>query len=147
MFFVNLKLSNKRVAFLLVAFFVFAAVVFAMRHGFASETTVKSVEADSTDEICEYLNSFGLKLGEMTVDEVIVPYEFNEVYINYNKTQKSQGFDLSDYKGKRLCRYTFSVLNHPSGQDVFAEVLVYEKVIVGADIYSIDVNGFISPLK
>ena len=77
-----------------------------------------------------------------------MPYEFGEVYTSYNSIQKEQGFDLSQLKGETLTRYTAQVNNYPnSDDDVFVEVLVYNKLIVGADIYSVSSNGFIVALK
>ena len=105
------------------------------------------VSCESSDSVREYVESFGIETGEMTVDEIIVPYEFSNVYKNYNEVMLSQGFDLEEYKGKTLKRYTFDVLNHPLGKGVFTEVLLYADTVVGADIYSVYYNGFMEGLK
>ena len=112
-----------------------------------NKSPVSGVECSTETEVREYLNSFGLKLGDCAFDEVTVPYEFNDVYNNYNKIQQSQGFDLTELKGKAVHRYTFSVQNYSEGERVFAEVLIYDNKIVGADIYSTDSSGFMVPLK
>lgn len=147
MFSVNLKLSNKRIAILFITFVVLAMVVISLRLSNLNRPATVSVECSTETEVREYLASFGLQLGDCTVDEITVPYEFNDVYKSYNKIQQSQGFDLVDYKGEKLYRYTFSVQNHPESERAFAEVLLYGKRIVGADIYSTELDGFIVPLK
>jgi hypothetical protein len=66
------------------------------------KSVVESVECSTEAEVQEYLNSFGLQLGECTVDDITIPYEFDDVYKGYNNIQKAQGFDLAEYKGKTL---------------------------------------------
>lgn len=148
MFFVNLKLTKKR-TFLFAVFSIFILIC-ALCVGYKSEyNTSKSVAVgNDAEDIRNYLTSFELELGEITVDKIYVPYEFNDVYINYNLIQQSQGFDLSDFKGKDLTRYTAQITNYTDfNGDVFAEVLVFNKKIVGADIYSTAADGFIVALK
>lgn len=147
MFSVNLKLSKKRTFFILVAFVTVAVSAIVFRVEGYKEDLFKPIQCSGETDIREYLSSFGVELGQCVIDEIIVPCEFSDVYNNYNKIQQEQGFDLADYKGKTVIRYTFSILNHPDSQNVFAEVLTFEKNVVGADIYSTELDGFISPLK
>lgn len=147
MFFVNLKLSNKRIAIIFVTIVAAAMLVIFLRLKFLSKPRESSIQCSTQSEVREYLLSFGLELGDCSVDDITVPFDFNDVYKNYNKIQISQGFNLANYKGKQLNRFTFSLQNHPHGDKVFAEVLIYEKQIVGADIYSTDLEGFMAPLK
>lgn len=148
MFFVKLRLSKRRtLVFAVCSIFV---LICAFCVGYKSEykTPQSAVAYNDAEDIRNYLTSFELELGEMTVDKIFVPYEFNDVYINYNLIQQSQGFDLSDFKGKDLTRYTAQITNYPDfSGDVFAEVLVFNKKIVGADIYSTAADGFIVALK
>lgn len=147
MFSINFRLSNKRFVLGLILFTATVVLAVAIRLNSFDKQSEIVVECGTEAEVCEYLESFGLQLGEFTADSITVPYEFNEVYTDYNNIQQSQGFDLSEYKGKTVNRYTFTVLNYPDVQDVFAEVLIYNKTVIGADIYSTAVDGFISPLK
>ena len=148
MFFVNLKLTKKR-TFLFAVFSIFILIC-ALCVGYKSEYNTSNSVAVGNDveDIRNYLSSFELELGEITVDKISVPYEFNDVYTNYNLIQQSQGFDLSEFKGKDLTRYTAQITNYTDfNGDVFAEVLVFDKIIVGADIYSTAADGFIVALK
>ena len=73
-----------------------------------------------------------------------MPDEFDKIFAAYNEIQKNQGLDLAKYKRKKLTRYTFEVTNY-EGYDkkVFANVLVYRGNVVGGDICSADVEGFV----
>lgn len=147
MFSVNLKLTNKRIVTLLAVFALVVTLLVAVRLQSFCAKEETAVQCNSEADVKAYLESFGLRLGECTVDQITVPFEFGEVYENYNSVQLSQGFDLSEHKGKTLQRYTFAVTEHPDGDDLFAEVLLLDKKIVGADIYSTALDGFIAPLK
>ena len=73
-----------------------------------------------------------------------IPDEFDRIYTGYNNIQKEQGLDLSKYRKKELTRYTFEVTNY-NGYDgkVYANVLVYRNKVVGGDICSADITGFV----
>lgn len=147
MFSVNLKITNKRLTAVLLIFVLSVTVLVALRLETFAKREEPSIKCSTEDDVRMYVASFGIETGECTVDEVTVPSEFGEVYSNYNKVQLSQGFDLVEFKGKSLKRYTFEVLNHPDGDSVFAEVLLFNKTVVGADVYSTALDGFIVPLK
>lgn len=147
MFLVNLKLSNRKIAFILFLFLAITVFAIALRIEACNKTEVHAVVCTNEEELRAYIGSFELELGECRVDNVTIPYEFNDVYNNYNDIQLKQGFNLAEYKGQTVERYTFSVLNHTDGQDVFAEVLIHNQTVIGADVYSTAIEGFISPLK
>lgn len=116
---------------------------------YSSENSVrKEIVCSSESSVVDYITSFGLEIGEVKTDEVTIPDVFNDVYNNYNDIQKSQGFDLTMYKGEKVSRYTYRVLNyHIPDINVFAEVLLFDKKVIAADIYTTEVDGFIKPLK
>ena len=80
----------------------------------------------------------------MEVKTVTIPAEFDKVFAAYNEMQKEQGLNLLKFKNKEVTRYTFSVTNY-AGYDgtVYANVLVYRNKVIGGDICSADVSGFI----
>ncbi len=144
MFSVNLRLNNKRIIVLLVAAIAVTAALVTARYRSVTAQKPEAVKCSDTAEIAAYLKDFGLEVTECVVDEITVPEVFGKVYSDYNEIQKSQGFDLSEYKGKRLLRYTFAVVGE---ENCFAEVLTFNKTVVGADIYSVEADGFIKALK
>lgn len=74
--------------------------------------------------------------------EFTVPMEFNDVYNRYNELLKSEGYDLSLYKGKVCKRYTYLI---PS-QNARANIIVYEGEIIGGDISGITLDGIMIPI-
>lgn len=98
------------------------------------------------DDAEKFLAQFGwiVDATPVEVKEVTMPDEFDKIFAAYNEIQKNQGLDLAKYKRKKLTRYTFEVTNY-EGYDkkVFANVLVYRGNVVGGDICSADVEGFV----
>ena len=70
--------------------------------------------------------------------------KFDKVFNGYNEIQKRQGLDLSKYKGKTVTRYTYEVTNYENENGkVYANVIVYRNKVIGGDICSANVGGFI----
>ena len=80
--------------------------------------------------------------------EVVIPKEFDEIYQNYNTLQKEQGLNLEKHRGKRCTRYTYVVLNHPAadGQGVRINLLVRSNKLIGGDVCSLGLDGFMHTL-
>ncbi|MDD6799098.1 MAG: DUF4830 domain-containing protein [Firmicutes bacterium] len=93
-----------------------------------------------------FLSQFGWTVDSTPVEEkeVTIPDEFDRVFTAYNDLQKQQGLDLSRYRRKKVMRYTYSITNYPDyNGTVYANVLVYRNNVIGGDVCSADVNGFI----
>ena len=100
----------------------------------------------SSADAVKFLSQFGWTVdgGNPESAEVTIPAEFDKVFAAYNEIQKSQGLDLSKYKKKELTRYTFEVTNYENYEGkVLANVLVYRGKVVGGDICSAEVSGFV----
>lgn len=97
-----------------------------------------------------FLGQFGWDAAETPLEQtdVTVPAEFDKILKSYNEVQKQQGLDLTKYKGKTVTRFTYEIKNYP-GYDgkVYANILVYKNRIIGGDICSADVKGFIHGFK
>ena len=77
-----------------------------------------------------------------------IPSEFDRVFVSYNELQKRQGLDLSKYKRKEMTRFTYIITNYPEYDGVvYANLLVYRNKVVGGDVCSADVNGFLHGFK
>ncbi len=114
------------------------------------EDTVSYDNIKTAEDRVSFLKQFGWELSpeDMEAVEVTVPARFDKVYEGYNEIQKAQGLDLSRYRGKKVMRYTFSVTNYPKYEGkVLASILVYKDHIIGGDICSADVNGFLHGFK
>ena len=86
----------------------------------------------------------GARVHNLKNVDVTIPAQFDKVFAGYNELQKSQGLDLSKYKKKAVTRYTFAVTNYDGYEGtVYANVLTHRGRVIGGDICSADVNGFI----
>lgn len=115
----------------------------------ASET-IRFDKIKTNEDRVNFLTALGWKVKEQPLEEVAVtiPDEFDAVFLEYNNLQKEVGLDLSRYKRKDVMRYTYQVENYPDYQGVvYANILVYKNKIIGGDVCSADVNGFVTSLK
>ena len=106
-----------------------------------------SLAAADEEERLAFLGQFGWKVETepVAVEEVVIPVEFNDVYQNYNDLQQEQGLDLTPYTGKTCKRWVYQVLNYPrEGERVLATLLVYDGRIIGGDISSASLDGFMA---
>ncbi len=120
-----------------------------------SDGVLEAVENVRFDKIktaedrIEFLRQFGWEVDAVPTEEaeVTIPAEFDKVYQSYNELQKKQGFDLTKYLKKDVMRYTYKVTNYPDYDgEVYVNILVYKKKVIGGDVCSADVNGFIHGL-
>ncbi len=98
----------------------------------------------------EYIKSLGweIEADSLTEKEIIIPYEFNEVYENYNALQKEQGFDLADYRGKKAKVYTYNITNYPEEpENVVVNLIVLDGKVIGGDVCSLKLDGFMVAMK
>ena len=80
--------------------------------------------------------------------EVLIPAKFDQIYESYNDIQKGQGFDIARYQGETVTKYTYLVKNYPGEPDgVAANLLVYEGRLIGADLCSLELGGFLKGVK
>ena len=103
----------------------------------------------TNDDRIRFLEQFGWQVNPEAVEsiEVTVPEEFDKIFSAYNELQKSQGLDLSRYKKKNVMRYTYEVTNYDGyNGTVYANILVYRNKVIGGDVCSADVKGFMHGL-
>lgn len=115
----------------------------------ASETVNFSKITTNEDRV-NFLAQFGWQVSEKAIEEVSVtiPDEFDAVFMEYNNLQKDLGLDLARYKRKEVMRYTYKVTNYPEYDGiVYANLLIYRNKVIGGDICSADVNGFVKTLR
>ena len=112
-------------------------------------TVVAEISYDkvkSAEDAQKFLAQFGWEVDTATAKtvEVTMPAEFDKVFTGYNELQKRQGLDLSKYRNREVTRYTFTVTNYKNYEGtVLANVLVYRNRVIGGDICSADVTGFV----
>ena len=111
-----------------------------------NEITYNFEKVKSAADAVTFLSQFGWEVqGEpVEVKTVTLPAEFDKVFAAYNELQKELGLNLQKFKGKDVTRYTFTVTNYEGYEGtVYANVLVYRNRVIGGDICSADVSGFV----
>lgn len=100
----------------------------------------------SAEAAAEFLKSYGWEVDADNVhtQQTVIPTEFSEVYERYNALQLKQGYDLSKYKGEQATQYTFTVTNYKGSDYVEAHVLTWGGKIIGGDLCSTELNGFMT---
>ena len=127
-------------------------ITFVPTYGESADKTVSKESEINYDGIktnedrMDFLRQFGweVKSEPITASEVRIPSEFDKVFTGYNEIQKRQGLDLSKYKNKNVMRYTYELTNY-EGFDgtVYVNMIVYRNRVIGGDVCSADVTGFI----
>ena len=112
----------------------------------SGEVEINYDKIKTEQDRAKFLSQFGweIKTPEVTSGEVTIPSEFDKVFTGYNEIQKRQGLDLSKYKNKKVMRYTYEITNY-EGYDgvVYANLIIYRGRVIGGDVCSADVTGFI----
>lgn len=155
MFTVTFKVTKKQIAAAAAAFVVaFAGGIWVksamseLEGDIAQAPAVQKIEKSQGKTNAQrivFLESFGWEVdpNEEEIREILIPKEMDDVYQNYNQLQKAQGCDLNKYAGKTCKRYTYIVLNHPKQKEnVNANLIIYNGKIVGGDISSTELDGF-----
>ena len=156
MFIYSLRASSiKLVGVICVALTVLITLIaFVPTYAIASQTSAgleQSVsysydKVRSAEDVVSFLSQFGWQVNATPVESVTVtlPEEFDKVFAAYNELQKEQGLNLTKYRGKDVTRYTFAVSNYEGYEGtVYANVLVYRNRVIGGDVCSADVTGFV----
>lgn len=130
----------------LITLIAFVPTLGADSQSVASKAEIDYTGIKTNEDRIAFLAQFGweVKAAAAESEEVTIPAEFDKIFTGYNEIQKRQGLDLSDYKKKKVMRYTYEVTNY-AGADgtVYANLLVYRNRVIGGDICSADVKGFI----
>ena len=130
----------------LIAFVPTYALPSSQTSADAEEVSYRYDKVKSPEDVASFLSQFGWTVDAASAEScaVKIPSEFDKIFAAYNELQKEQGLNLSKYKGKEVTRYTLRVQNY-EGYDgaVLANVLVYRNRVIGGDICSADVSGFL----
>ena len=153
------RLPRRRLILAAVCVVCAAAVLTGLRLGRPAEHTdapaPESAAAVSVrgvrdnDDRLAYLGQFGWLVSQapVLVEEVRIPDALTAEYTDYVALQASQGSDLEKYCGRTVRRYSYEILNYPTGEaGVTANLLIYHNTVVGADVCSPALDGFMHGL-
>ncbi len=114
----------------------------------SAEVSPKRVRTE--EDRLAYLGAYGWLVKEepIAVEELVIPKEMGPEYDEYLELQRQQGFDLEKYAGKTVRRYSYEVLNYPTGeQGIQAALLLYKNTVIGAHVMSPALDGFMHGLE
>lgn len=104
-----------------------------------------SIQAGENEQRIDFLKQFGWEVEQepVSIEEIVIPQKFNQVYERYNELQKTQGMDLTKYAGKTVKKVVYQITNYQR-QDtiVHATLLIYHDKVIGGDISSAELDGF-----
>ena len=130
----------------LIAFVPTYAVSSQTSAGLGEKKEISYDKIKTEEDVVKFLSQFGwtVEASPTEVKTVTIPAEFDKVFAAYNEMQKEQGLNLSKYKNKEVTRYTFVVTNYEGYEGrVLANVLLYRNRVIGGDICSADLSGFV----
>ena len=151
----TMKFDKKKAAFwVIMAALVLIGIILILGardrgapSGDAGGTAGASVKSEKAR--VAYLAACGWEVETPALKEetVLIPKQFNAVFETYNKLQKQQGFDLSRYGGKEVKLYTYKVVGSDLGENVIATLYVSGGSVIGGDVHSTALDGFMCGLK
>ena len=112
----------------------------------AKEEKINYNKIRTNEDRIEFLSQFGWQVDSEPIEEatVKIPKTFDKVLTSYNALQQKQGLDLTKYAGKEVTRYSYKVTNYPDySGEVTANIIVCKNRVIGGDVCSSDVDGFI----
>ena len=115
----------------------------------AAQSTAAGTVSNN-DARVQFLKDFGwdVTTSPAETSQVKIPEESSQVFDRYNNLQKSQGYDLTEFAGKKVMRYVYKINNYPGATEpVYATLLVYKNKIIGGDVTDTAAKGKISGFK
>lgn len=153
MFVISLKsdmIKKLTLAAIVTVFAVIGGIVAVSSNEVATVGNFSDVpmKGGTHQERADFFSRFGWKIADEPVEikETVIPEEFDDTYREYNNIQKDQNLDLEKYKGKRVKSWSYEILNYPEYENsdgtIRGNLLTYEGKIIGGDICSIELDGF-----
>ena len=144
------KVDLKKIMMILaaVAAVVLALILLLGGGDDAAQTAAPAVSGN--DGRVKFLADLGWQVAASPVEssQVKIPEESSAVFDRYNTLQKGQGYDLTQYAGKKVMRYVYKVENYPgAAEPVYATLLVYKNQVIGGDITDTGAMGKIQGFK
>ncbi|MBE6851629.1 MAG: DUF4830 domain-containing protein [Ruminococcus sp.] len=95
---------------------------------------MQKIPAATETEQQQWLSEQGLQTEKISVQEVTIPHDLGENYMNYAALQEHQMLPLSEHAGSRAECITYEITNAAS--QMYAELLVADGILIGAQCYA-----------
>ena len=139
------KVDIKKVILILAgAAALILALILMLSDAPAGTVSTGAPAVGSNDARVSFLKGFGWDVAAAPKEsgQIRIPAESGEMFDRYNSLQKSQGYDLSPFAGKKVMRYVYQVNNYPGASaPVYATLLVSRNEIIGGDITDTSPGG------
>ena len=151
MFILTAKVNAKKVIACILALAAVACAVMMFsgsQNAPAVNANTSAAKVKTNEERIGFLKALGIQPADDPAEfmEIKIPDKFDQVFERYNSIQLEQGYDLSKYTGRRVMRYTYDISNHTSGQAARANLLIYKDTVIGGDVCSVELGGFMHRL-
>ena len=126
------------------------AVLLSLGNSTGGVRLLAAESAATAEDRADFLRSCGWEVDITSEEEqtIHIPERFTTVYESYNELQLQQGYNLADYAGEDCLLYSYAVVNYPDpSQTVLAHLYVYKNRIIGGDVHSTNLDGFMIGLK
>lgn len=122
----TIKISKRTLLVFALIIGIVSLLVLEIFINFKEQT---NISLNSFDERISYVNSLGYSAKEEKESEIFIPKEVPKVFEDYNKKQQESGFNLLQFKGKTLKRYTYSCPDN-----VTVTLFLYNNILVGREV-------------
>lgn len=144
------KVDMKKIAIILAAAVVLIAGVVLLFGGSDDPQPTAAPSLATNEGRVKFLTDQGwdVVVSPVETSQVKVPDANSDVFTRYNALQKSQGYDLTQYAGKKVMRYVYLIQNYPGASDpVYATLLIYKDQVIGGDVTDTSAKGVIQGFK
>ncbi len=150
----TMKFDRKKAAFwvIITALMIIGIVLLLGARGKAASSSGAAKAAASVKREkgrVAVLSECGWKVESPPYKEetILIPTHFSPVFEEYNALQKQQGYDLSRYGGREVTLYTYKVVDSRLGENIYASLYVSGGNVIGGDVHSTALDGFMCGLK
>ena len=144
------RFSRKKAVFAVLLLGIVLAAIILLAGGRDSGRPNTDATLLTNEDRVAYLQSLGWEVDPEPVETLLflLPDPLEEPYLTYNALQLEQGFDLSDFCGRTLSRYTYVVTNYPDRESgCQADIYLCDDAVVAGDIVCTGEGGFMTGLK
>ena len=146
-----LKLTRRRaVALILAAGVILSAAVILCSSPRSIFSICDMLDVSQAKGREKYLASYGWVIDPTDEEErtVLLPKTFEGAVGEYAEMQTEQGYDFASYAGLECRQFTYTVKNYEGcGGTVYATLYVKGTRVIGGDIHSADINGFMHGIR
>ena len=150
MFVMTAKVDIKKIAVILGGAVVLILGLILLFGGEPDTQTTAAPSITTNEGRVKFLTDFGwdVVVSPVETSQVKIPAQDSNIFDRYNALQKSQGYDLSNYAGKKVMRYVYLIKNYPGATDpVYATLLIYKDQVIGGDVTNTSAKGVIQGFR